>query len=174
MIELALWRVRIGHFGCKPSTAVRELKRTKLHGIQSVLHLSMLHKILLIQAGDVELNPGPEIQGLHWIRISIRIFLLLFVLFVFLFGFVFAKMELSFQQVICNLSFRWVNILHSWTVNSVNRLIKNPKHITAITVPLTFTHLHHKHVVKNAKVILLTYITKLMPDKLFVMWMGKG
>ena len=65
MIELALWRVRIGHFGCKPSTAVRELKRTKLHGIQSVIHLSTLHKILLIQAGDVELNPGPEIQGLH-------------------------------------------------------------------------------------------------------------
>ena len=35
--------------------------------------------------------------------------------------------ELSFQQAICYLSFRWVNILHAWTVNSVNRLVKNPK-----------------------------------------------
>ena len=26
-----------------------------------------------------------------------------------------------------------MNILHAWTVNSVNRLVKNPKHITAIT-----------------------------------------
>ena len=41
--------------------------------------------------------------------------------------------EMSFQQAICYLSFRWVNKLYAWTVNSVNRLVKNPKHITAIT-----------------------------------------
>ena len=38
------------------------------------------------------------------------------------------KRKLSFQQAICYPSFRWVNILYAWTVNSVNR-----KHITAIT-----------------------------------------
>ena len=37
------------------------------------------------------------------------------------------KRELSFQQAICYLGFRWVNILHAWTENSVNRLVKNPK-----------------------------------------------
>lgn len=41
------------------------------------------------------------------------------------------KRELSFQQSICYLSFRWVNILHAWTINSVNRRIQ--KHITVIT-----------------------------------------
>ena len=30
------------------------------------------------------------------------------------------KRELSFQQVICYLSFRWVNISQAWTVYSVN------------------------------------------------------
>ena len=45
------------------------------------------------------------------------------------------KRKLSFQQAICYLSLCWVNILHAWTVNSVNRLVKNPKHITAITFP---------------------------------------
>ena len=65
MIELTLWRVRIGNFGCKPSTAVRELKRTKLHGIQSVSHWSVLQEMLLVQSGDVELNPGPETEGLY-------------------------------------------------------------------------------------------------------------
>ena len=43
------------------------------------------------------------------------------------------KRELSFQQAICYMRFRWVNILHTWTVNYVNRMFKNPKHITAIT-----------------------------------------
>ena len=37
--------------------------------------------------------------------------------------------ELSFLKDICYLSFRWVNILHAWTVNSMNRLVKNPKHV---------------------------------------------
>ena len=44
-------------------------------------------------------------------------------------------LKLSFQQATCCLSFRWVNILHAWTVNSVNRLVKNPKHITEMTFP---------------------------------------
>jgi len=35
--------------------------------------------------------------------------------------------ELSFQQAICYMSFRWVNVLHAWTVNAVKRLVKNPK-----------------------------------------------
>jgi len=39
---------------------------------------------------------------------------------------------------ICYLSFRCVNILYVWTVNSVNRLFKNPKHMTAITSPSKF------------------------------------
>ena len=43
------------------------------------------------------------------------------------------KRELPFQQVIYYMSFRWVNILHAWTVNFVNKVLKNPKHITAIT-----------------------------------------
>ena len=36
------------------------------------------------------------------------------------------------------------HILHAWTVNSVSRLSKNSKHITAITFPSkpTFTHPH--------------------------------
>ena len=42
------------------------------------------------------------------------------------------KRKLSFQQAICYMSFRQVNILHAWTVNSVNRLLKIPKHIQAI------------------------------------------
>ena len=46
------------------------------------------------------------------------------------------KRELSFQQAICYLSFRSVNILHAWTENSVNRLVKNSKHNTAITSSL--------------------------------------
>ena len=28
-----------------------------------------------------------------------------------------------------------MNVLHAWTENSVNELVKNPKHITAITSP---------------------------------------
>ena len=35
----------------------------KSHGIQNVLHLSVLQEILLVRAGDVERNPGPETEG---------------------------------------------------------------------------------------------------------------
>ena len=76
--------------------------------------------------------------------------------------------EMSFQQAICYLSLRWVNILYAWTVNSVNRLVKNPKHITAITFTpsLTFTHLQ---VVRNAY-----SSASRMPDYLLVIGMGEG
>lgn len=37
----------------------------KPHGIQCALHLSKLQKIQLLQAGDVELNPGPDPEGLY-------------------------------------------------------------------------------------------------------------
>ena len=33
--------------------------------------------------------------------------------------------RMSFQSFFCYLSFRWVSMLHAWTVNSVNRLFKN-------------------------------------------------
>ena len=44
--------------------------------------------------------------------------------------------------------------IHSWTVNSVSSLVKDPKHITAITSPPKpdLYHLHHKQLVKNAKI----------------------
>ena len=63
------------------------------------------------------------------------------------------KRESSFQQAICYLSFRWLNI---WTVNCVNRLAKNPKHSLQQS-PLharkpNHYHLHHKQLVKNAKI----------------------
>ena len=76
--------------------------------------------------------------------------------------------EMSFQQAICYLSLRWVNILYAWTVNSVNRLVKNPKHITTITFTpsLTFTHLQ---VVRNAY-----SSASRMPDYLLVIEMGEG
>ena len=75
------------------------------------------------------------------------------------------KRELLFQQAICYLSFKWVNILHAWTENSVNGLVKNSKHITPIASPPKpdLTHLHHKQLVKNAK------ITLQIPDYLLVM-----
>ena len=44
------------------------------------------------------------------------------------------KGELLFQPAICYLSFRWVNIWHGLTVNCADRLVKNPKHFTAITI----------------------------------------
>ena len=47
------------------------------------------------------------------------------------------KRKLSFH-----LSFRWVNILHAWTANSVNRLQQSHYHPS-----LTFSHPHHKEVV---------------------------
>ena len=65
--ELAIWRTRVRICGCKSSTMLLKLNCTKLDGIQSVLHLSVLQELLLIQAGDVELNPGPEIEGLQWL-----------------------------------------------------------------------------------------------------------
>ena len=37
----------------------------KSHGIQNVLHLSMLQEMLLVRAGDVEQNPGPETEGVQ-------------------------------------------------------------------------------------------------------------
>ena len=37
--------------------------------------------------------------------------------------------RLSFQPAIYYLSFRWVNTSHASTVNSVNKLVKNPKNI---------------------------------------------
>ena len=44
-----------------------------------------------------------------------------------------------------------MNILHAWTLNFVNKLAKNPKHITPITFPskLDIYHLHHKQVVTH-------------------------
>ena len=45
------------------------------------------------------------------------------------------KKGMSFQQTVCYMSFRCVNILHAWTVNSANRLVKNSKHITSFTSP---------------------------------------
>ena len=58
------------------------------------------------------------------------------------------KRELSLQQATFSLSFRWVNILHAWTVNSVNRLVKNPKHIIQQSpfhpsLPKSKLHLRH-------------------------------
>ena len=46
------------------------------------------------------------------------------------------------------------NIVHAWTVNFENRLVKNPKHITQspLNPNLTFIHLHHKQLIKNAKI----------------------
>ena len=70
MSELALWRARVRNCGCKSSTMLLKLKRIKLDGVKSVLHLSVLQEMLLIRAGDVELNPGPEIEGLQWISDS--------------------------------------------------------------------------------------------------------
>ena len=52
----------------------------------------------------------------------------------------------TFQQAICYLSFRWLNILHTWTVNYVTRLVMNPKTIQQSCF-LTFPHLHHKQIV---------------------------
>ena len=58
---------------------------------------------------------------------------------------VYCKKELSFQQAICYLSFGWVNILDAWIVNSVSRLVKNPKRIqqSPFHPNLTFTSLHY-------------------------------
>ena len=39
----------------------------------------------------------------------------------------------------------WVNILHAWTVNFMNKVVKNPKHITAITSPSKLTHPHYNY-----------------------------
>lgn len=63
MIDLALWRARIGNCGCKPPVGVQESRHMKPHGIQSASHLEMLQKLQLLQAGDVELNPGPDPKG---------------------------------------------------------------------------------------------------------------
>ena len=86
------------------------------------------------------------------------------------------KRELSFQQAICYLSFRLVNILHGLTVHSVNRLVKNPKHITAMDIlnimvlaRVCMAVLHQ--LVKNAKIIHLYHMQ--MPGYLLVMQMSK-
>ena len=50
--------------------------------------------------------------------------------YIYIYIYISVKRELSFQQAIWYLSFRWINILHAWTVN---KLVKNPKHIIAIT-----------------------------------------
>ena len=55
-----------------------------------------------------------------------------------------------------------MNILYAWTVNSVNRLYKNPKHMTAITSPSKPGHLHHKQLVKNVKIILFISNARLL------------
>jgi len=63
MIDLALWRARIGNCGCKLPIGVQESRHMKPHGTQSASHLKMLQKLRLLQAGDVELNPGPNPEG---------------------------------------------------------------------------------------------------------------
>ena len=45
-----------------------------------------------------------------------------------------------------------MSILHAWTVNSANRLVKNPKTHFSNPTPVTFSHPRHKQVVKNAKI----------------------
>lgn len=62
MIQLTLWGARIGNCGFRK---LKELKCMKSHGIQNVLHLSVLQEMLLVRAGDVEQNPGPETEGLQ-------------------------------------------------------------------------------------------------------------
>ena len=62
MIQHTFWGAHIGNCGFK---AVKELKCRKYHGIQNVLHLSMLQEMLLVRAGDVEQNPGPETEGMQ-------------------------------------------------------------------------------------------------------------
>ena len=46
------------------------------------------------------------------------------------------KRELSIQQAICCLSIRWVNILYAWAAIFCEQIVKNPKHMTAITCTL--------------------------------------
>ena len=62
MIQHTFWGARIENCGFR---AVKELKSMKSHGIQNVLHLSMLQEMLLVRAGDVEQNPGPETEGVQ-------------------------------------------------------------------------------------------------------------
>ena len=51
-----------------------------------------------------------------------------------------------------------MNILYAWTVNSVNRLYKNPNHL-ALPKP---GHLHHRQLVKNAEIILFISNARLL------------
>ena len=50
------------------------------------------------------------------------------------FGHIYCKRELSFQQAICCLSFRCMSE-HIHVVNSVIKMVKNPKHITTSSKP---------------------------------------
>ena len=58
MIDPSFVRACKGLHGCM---AVREPREP--HGVQSALHMLMLKRMLLLRAGDVELNPGPEDDG---------------------------------------------------------------------------------------------------------------
>ena len=62
MIQRTFWGACIENCTFR---AVTELRSMKSHGIQNVLHLSMLQEMLLVRAGDVERNPGPETEGVQ-------------------------------------------------------------------------------------------------------------
>ena len=55
--------------------------------------------------------------------------------------------KLSFQQAICYLSFRWVNLLHAWTVNSGNRLGEKAHDRNHLFLQAKHLYTHHKQVV---------------------------
>ena len=76
------------------------------------------------------------------------------------------KRKVSFRSTSYLLSeFQVSECIHAGTENSVNELIKNSKHITAITCPPKpdLTNFHPKQLVKNAKITLQT------PNYLLVM-----
>ena len=56
-----------------------------------------------------------------------------------------------------------MNIVYAWIVNSVNRLVKNPKHDSNSPpyLNLTCTYLHHNQLIKNDEII---QSASLMPD----------
>ena len=66
------------------------------------------------------------------------------------------KRELLFQQAICYLSLRWVNILHAWTVNFV---VQSTSQQSPLHPSLTFTHPHHKQVVWHVWWRWVNYLT---------------
>ena len=65
-----------------------------------------------------------------------------------------------------------MNILHARTVKSVNRLVKNPEHITQSPLHpnVTLTYLHHKQLVKNAQITHLQH--KSGPEPAILDWHG--